>query len=390
MDQDNIPQPCTDPCGKGSVTENERKFSRYFLLALAALATIAFLYVIKIFVMSIILAAVFAALFFPLNEWLLRLLNGRRNLSALLSCIILFLGLLIPVFFISNLLAQQAVELYQTGVPRVNELLQEENVPLLGQLRSSVLFRWISVANVDWRALLQESAQSFGGYVGKAINATSRMTLGLIANLFVILYSMFYFFRDGKRIVERVKYFFPLSEQYKEAIMERFVSISRAAVRGTLLIGLIQGGLGALTLLIFGVSTWLLWGIVMVAFSVLPVLGTWTVLVPAGIIMMIQGEVWQGVATIIIGVAIIGTIDNILRPRLVGREAGMHDLLIFFSTLGGITVFGFMGFIIGPVIAAIFLTVLDIYGVEFKPQLTYSGPGTMPSKPGNAPPSDTK
>jgi predicted PurR-regulated permease PerM len=132
-----------------------------------------------------------------------------------------------------------------------------------------------------------------------------------------------------------------------------------------------------------------LWGVVMAILSIIPMVGAWLVMYPAATIMIITGHVGEGIAIFLIAAIIIGNIDNVLTPRLVGREAGMHDLLIFFSTIGGISLFGVMGFILGPVIAALFLTILDIYGVEFKSQLDFAQnqlmaklakPVTQPSK----------
>jgi predicted PurR-regulated permease PerM len=180
---------------------------------------------------------------------------------------------------------------------------------------------------------------------------------------------MFYFFRDGDRLIERLKYLSPLAEEYEDALIKRFISVSKATIKGTLLIGLLKGSLGALTFWIFGVGSPILWGMVMTILSVIPMVGAWLVMYPAAIIMIIIGQVWQGITLFLIAALIIGNIDNVLTPRLVGREAGMHDLLIFFSTIGGISMFGVMGFIVGPVIAALFLTILDIYSIEFKSQL---------------------
>ena len=152
-------------------------------------------------------------------------------------------------------------------------------------------------------------------------------------------------------------------------IIARFLLISRATVTGTLILGLVEGTLGAITLLVFGVKAWLLWGFVMIILATMPFIGTWIVLVPAGIIQMFMGNTWQGLIMILMGLIVIANIDNLLRPQLVGRGAKLHDLIIFFSSLGGIILFGVMGFIVGPVIAALFIAVLDIYEMEFEKQL---------------------
>ena len=139
--------------------------------------------------------------------------------------------------------------------------------------------------------------------------------------------------------------------------------------REDVLLGIIQGFLGGLTFWIFGVGSPILWGVVMALLSVIPLVGSWLVLYPAAIIQLIVGNIFSGIGIILIAAIIISNVDTVLRPRLVGRDTGMHDLMIFFSTLGGISLFGIMGFIIGPVIAVFFLTILDIYAVEFKTTL---------------------
>jgi predicted PurR-regulated permease PerM len=342
--------------------------NRYFLLIMLGLAFLAFLFVIRIFVVQIVVAAVFATLFYPFYQWLLARLH-HRGWTALACCFALFLGLLLPVAVIADLFARQAIELYQIVEPQVRQFLQGGTPPFLEQIRSFRLFAWLEQSREYWQEPLSEGLRFAGGFAAQVINRTSRATLGLVIDTFIIFFTLFYFFRDGERIVERLKYVIPLDETSKEKIVERFGAISRATIRVTLIIGLIQGALGALLLLAFGVRTWVLWGVIMAVFAIIPVLGAWSVLVPFGIFEMASGHIWQGITIILVSTVVISTIDNLLRPRLVGRGAKMHDLLIFFSTLGGLAVFGFMGFIIGPLIAAIFVTLLDIYAFEFREQL---------------------
>jgi predicted PurR-regulated permease PerM len=180
---------------------------------------------------------------------------------------------------------------------------------------------------------------------------------------------MFYFFRDGEKIVERIKYLSPLDERYEDQILNRFLSVSRATIKGTLVLAIIKGTMGGITFWIFGVTSPILWGVIMVLLSIIPLVGAWLVMYPAGIILILTGDVWQGIAIILIAAIPIGNIDNILMPKLVGRDTGMHELLVFISTLGGLSVFGIMGFLIGPIIAAMFVTILDVYSVEFRQHL---------------------
>jgi predicted PurR-regulated permease PerM len=239
----------------------------------------------------------------------------------------------------------------------------------LGKLASSKYLSWINKYNIDWRSSLQEGVQGAAKAATAVVNKTSASVLGLIVSLLVSLFCMFYLFIDGEAFVHRLNHLIPLRQEYKDLLFARFLQTSRATVKATLLIGLIQGTLGALTLLIFGIKSWFLWGVIMIILSVIPMLGAGTVLIPAGIIQMILGNVWQGIALIFISVAVITNIDSVMRPRIVGRQAKMHDLVIFFSTIGGIVVFGLLGFIIGPVIAALFMTFIDIYSTEFRDYL---------------------
>ena len=172
-----------------------------------------------------------------------------------------------------------------------------------------------------------------------------------------------------------LRFLIPLDREYKNAIATRFSRWPGPRSRGRWLIALVQGTLSGLTLWIFGVGSPFLWGVVATFLSVMPLVGAWLVLYPAAFIQIATGHVWQGIGILIVTVLVIVNVDNLLRPRLVGQETGMHDLMVFFSTLGGIGMFGPMGFIIGPMVAALFLSLLDIYSAEFKEDLD----GTWPT-----------
>jgi predicted PurR-regulated permease PerM len=279
--------------------------------------------------------------------------------------------------------AMQAIDLYHTSFPRIFDALQKGDSGILGKIRDSEIGRWLAINNVDWQTTLNNVGKFLGVTAAKVINRTSRTTVLVFINAFIILFSIFYFLRDGERILGRVRDSIPLSEEYKDLIAERFTSISRATVKGMFLIALLQSFLGTMTLWFFGVSGWLLWGVFMLVLAVIPFAGTGVVLIPTGLIKILSGEVWQGITIICISVFFISLIDNFLRPRLVGRDTGLHDLMVFFSSLGGISVFGPAGFIIGPLIAAIFLTILDMYRIEFQEHIAYpkSAVKTKKNKP---------
>lgn len=350
---------------------DEKTFSKYFLLVLFILSLIAFLTVVRVFIRDVVLAAVFVTLFYPLFQALLKLLKGRRGFAAFFSCVILLLCLLIPIVIISNLVILQGIDLYHNAVPRVNDLMSRGGADLLDRFHNTAFGQWIAATGIDLRTALSSGLQMLGANTAKIINKTSRMTIGIVVNMFIILFSMYYFFRDGGHMLKRVREVIPLSEEYKDLLVNRFISITSATIKGTLLIALLQSFMGTITLWAFGISTWLLWGVVMLVLALVPFVGTGAVLIPTGIVKIVAGDVWQGITIILLSVLVISTVDNILRPRLVGKHAGMHDLLVFFSTLGGISVFGPAGFIIGPLIAAIFLTVLEMFSIEFQEHIEY-------------------
>lgn len=345
------------------------KFSRYFLLAILLGTAFIFFNMIKIFLLPILLAAVFTTLFYPLYKWLLKLFQNRKGLSSLVCCLILLLGLLVPVYMVADLVSREAVTFYQTAEQRVREIIQRGDEGLLGKIKSFTWIQWFDLDEINWQSIVRDIAGTAGTLLATVINKTSKGTFQIFANIFITLFIMYYFFMDGDAVLNRLKYLSPLHEEYENAIVSRFISVSRATIKGTLLIGLMQGGFGALTLWICGVDSPALWGVVMVILSIIPMVGAWLVMHPAALIQIITGHIWQGITIFLVTILIISNIDNLLRPRLVGQEAGMHDLMIFFSTLGGISLFGVMGFIVGPVVAAFFLTILDIYGTEFKTHL---------------------
>jgi predicted PurR-regulated permease PerM len=352
---------------------NNHRQNRYFLIVCIIALLILALPLIKIFIVPFILAATFVTIFHPLYIFFEKVLWHNKTASAVVCCCLIIFCAVIPAYGAGYLIASQAIELYSTAESKVVEIMKKGGEGKLGKITSLKQIRWIQKFNIDWSSSLQEGIKSAAKIVSVVINKTSASVLGLIVNLLITLFTMFYLFIDGKAFVHRINHLIPLRQEYKDLIYSRFLQTSRATIKATLLAGLVQGVLGGATLLIFGIKSWMLWGIVMVIMSVIPMMGAGTVLIPAGIIQIIIGNLWQGIGLIVISVVVISNIDSILRPRLVGRQAKMHDLVIFFSTIGGIAVFGIMGFIIGPVIAALFITLLDIYSTEFKELLESEG-----------------
>ncbi len=358
---------------------NQKTLSRYFFIAILIGAAFTFFYMVRMFLVPVLLAAVFTTLFYPMYEWFLRAFRGKRTVAAFVCCVLLLLAVILPILGVAHLVTLEAIDVYHSAETKFSEISAKGQEGILGQLRSYRWFRQWGLDKIDWRASLEDAARNAGSLVAVVISKTSSGTLQLLILLFTTLFTMFYFFRDGKTLLRRLRYLIPLEREYKNAIAARFSSVARATVKGTLLIALVQGTLSGLTLWIFGVSSPFLWGVVATLMSVIPLVGAWLVLYPAAFIQMATGHMGQGIGILLVTVIVIVNVDNLMRPRLVGQETGMHDLIVFFSTLGGIALFGAMGFIVGPMLAALFLTLLDIYSEEFKDDL--DGTQTMVTAP---------
>jgi len=345
-------------------TLSNTKIRIWIIVLLLLLCSILFFRLIKAFISPIVIALAFTSLMYPMYKWIMKKIKGKKNLAALLTCLALVLIIFIPMSILLIILGNQASQLLDEVTPYIEKLSTLTQNEIANYLHNIPFYSYIEKLNVDWVAISIEVTNKFLKVVSFLINRYSPSVFIFFIDLFITFFCMFYFFRDGDKLVNYAKSLSPLGEEYDNKLFDNFTRISRATVKGTLIIGLAQGSLGAITLWIFGVNTWLLWGFIMVIFSIIPVVGAWSVLVPVGIIQIISGNTWSGIFILIISTIIISNIDNLIRPYLVGKDAKMHDLLIFFSTLGGIGLFGIMGFIIGPIIASLFLSLLQIYKQE--------------------------
>jgi predicted PurR-regulated permease PerM len=219
-----------------------------------------------------------------------------------------------------------------------------------------------------------ELTGNLGRFAMISLSATTASTASAILDFFMLLYTLFFLLLDGPALLRKVTSYLPLHQAEKELVLDKFVSVTRATLRGTLVIGVIQGTLGGLAFWAVGIDGALFWGTVMVVLSVLPVVGGALVWVPAAIVLALQGEWQRALGLTLFCALIVGSVDNVLRPRLVGRDTEMHDLMILFSTLGGIAAFGPMGFIIGPILAAVFITSWEIFGTAFSDVIPVSNP----------------
>lgn len=334
------------------------------LLVVIAISAL-FFAVIRHFLMVILLAGIFSGMFQPVYRRFLKWFRGRSNLASLMTLLLILLILVLPLTGLFGIVTAQAIKISQSVKPTIDALINEptafadylEKIPYADTLA----------------AYKQEILQKGGELVSKLsnvlVNSLSSMTVSTVNFFFLFfafLYTLFFFLKDGGAILEKVLYYLPMTDADERRMLEKFTSVTRATIKGTLLIGVIQGGLAGLAFWVAGIEGALFWGTIMTVLSIIPAIGSGLVWVPAVIILFATGHFVKAVSLLLFCGLLVGSVDNLLRPRWVGRDTKMHDLLIFFSTLGGLGMFGVIGFIIGPIIAALFVTVWDIYGETFK------------------------
>ncbi|HJW39166.1 MAG TPA: AI-2E family transporter [Candidatus Udaeobacter sp.] len=339
-----------------------------FVLLLVAAVTALFLGVAWPFLKPLLLGALLAGLFHPLYRWITRLLGGRQSLGAAVTLLVLIVVGLGPISAFFGIVVQQALTVSDQAIPWLSQHLGAAST---FNVHEWLVQRFPALADYmpSQEQLLQQvgtAAKTAGAFLVNFASRMTAMTAVFLLNLFVMLYAMFFFFKDGHKILERIFYYLPLSDEDETRMLARFTSITRATVKGTLVIGIIQGALGGVAFWVAGIDGAALWGTIMTILSIIPGIGAPLVWVPAVIILFVTGQYLTATLLLVWCGAVVGTIDNFLRPLLVGRDAKMPDLLILIGTLGGLFLFGPIGFIVGPIICGLFLTVWDIYGATFK------------------------
>jgi predicted PurR-regulated permease PerM len=343
-----------------------------FFLVLLGLITFGFIGMISDLLPVMFWAAVLAIVFDGTHRHLLQRSPDRRNRAALLTVLIVLGVVVIPITVVGLILAEETVMIY--GKIKAGEFHPDQVVAEIGR-RLPALENEIAKFGVSVQQQTEALAK-LAGHLVEAIGSVALKSTQDIGRLFIeftlMLYLLFFFVRDGRAIVAGMKRCLPIGNEIEDRLFARFASVSRATVKGALLVAVVQGALGGVIFVILGVPGAVIWGLVMIVLSLLPAAGAGLVWVPVAVILLIHGHYGKGIVLILFGIFVISTIDNILRPLLMRGSTGMPDYLILISTLGGITAFGLSGLLIGPVIAALFLTCWEVAGQAFEER-----PGTL-------------
>ena len=344
---------------------NDNMAQKIFFAALLVAVSAAFVWLIRGFVQPIFWAVALGIVFFPLNTKLATILQGRTSLAAAISVVLILLIVVLPLAAIFAAVAQEAAALYERI--RSNEInvagaidWVERQLPLVAEALDS-----LGVDIEGLQSQLSSSAVSVSQFIATRAVAIGQDTIRVTIYFFLMLYLLYFFMRDGGKILEGLVRALPLGDERERHLLERFAAVSRATIKGTLVVGVVQGMIGGIMFWALGVGAPVLWGVVMALMSIIPALGPAIVWLPAAIILIANGSWLAGIAMILIGSLVIGLADNLLRPLLVGRDTRMPDYLILLSTLGGLTAFGISGVVIGPIIAAFFLSVWEMAEEEY-------------------------
>jgi len=362
-----------------AVSNAHDKFAKSFLILLAVVISLIFLAMIRGFLVALLLAGIFSGMCQPLYGRLVRLFKGRRAMASAATILIVLLVIVLPLTAFLGVVASQAVQVSQSVTPWIEQQVQQpdaidrmlEKIPFLDRL---------SPYQDQIMTKMGQLAGSLGRFLVNNVAAATMGTVTFLFQLFIMLYAMFFFLLDGGAILDRILYYMPLTHVDEERMVGKFVSVTRATLKGTLVIGVLQGTLAGLGFLVAGIQGAAFWGTIMAVLSIIPGVGAALVWIPGVAYLFIVGKVFSAIALTIWCVVVVGTMDNFLRPRLVGKDTKLSDLLILLSTLGGILLFGAVGFIIGPIVAALFVTVWDIYGIAFRDYLPPTSAGRLLEK----------
>lgn len=350
----------------------ETRFRQAFLLLLVAAISVAFVAMIRAFLLTILLAAIFAGLSYPIYQWFLRRFRGRAVIAALATLLVLLTLVVGPLLAVLGAGANEALRVTETIRPHLERLVERPG-ELNRRLRVLPGYGYIEPYRAQIFVKAGELLASASAFIFSALSATTLATAVFIFHFVILLYTMFFFLTDGPRLLDGALAHLPFTDADKQRMLDRFVSVTRATLKGTVLIGIAQGLLGGLAFWAVGIDGPVFWGTIMTVLSIIPGIGGALIWVPAAIILMVTGEVWRGIALAAFCGLVVGSVDNLLRPLLVGRDTQMHELLIFFSTLGGLLMFGVMGFIVGPILAALFVTVWEMFATAFRSSIAEPG-----------------
>jgi predicted PurR-regulated permease PerM len=345
-----------------------KNFNIYFFLLLLLGVSIAGFLLIKPFLSAIFMAALIALIFAKPYDYLLQKIKSPA-VTSMLMLFIVTITIILPVIFVGGLVFNEVSNVV-TRSTAADSTTQESVQHIVSTVIQAPFFDVALARAQEYTSgpQLTETIKNVANNSLSFVHAAYQKIINGAILIFVMFFTLFYFFIDGKKLISKIMDLSPMRNTHEQELVDEFTSMTRATLKGTVVIGFIQGTIAGIAFAIAGVVSPILWTIVMIILGVIPAVGAGLVIFPVAIVMLLLGNIWEGVFLLIIGV-FVSTIDNVLRPKLVGKDTQMHSLAVFFATIGGLKLFGLIGFIVGPIVVALMIAMWKIYALEFKEQL---------------------
>lgn len=345
------------------------KLPGYFLIACVIAALIFFLEVISPFLTVTLIGAVLVIAFYPLYKWILKLFRGWARTASLVSCLLVVFVIIVPLAFFVVLIAGEAFDTYQVVQAKIesgmfDKYLQWKDGGFFYDLKQSI-DPVINLDGLDIKKNIIDMAQALSSFLVSQTASFVASFFEIVLGIIVMIFVMFYFFKDGPSIVKRIGHLSPLPTVYESELFAKIASMVKAVVFGVFLTAIIQGIVGGLGFAIVGISNPVFWAAAIAFFSLFPVVGTAIIWFPASVILAIMGEYGGAIFIFLWGMFVVGTIDNFVRPYLIGGKAKTYPLLTFLAVLGGVMTMDLKGLVIGPLVLIVLLSFLHIYESEY-------------------------
>ncbi|MCP5243104.1 MAG: AI-2E family transporter [Burkholderiales bacterium] len=349
------------------------ELERWTFLLTLTLVSCLFLYLLKPFFAPILWACIIAILFHPMQVWLEEKWGERPNMTALITLTVCVFLVVIPVLLLMTSFLQQGIALYQRiGAGEIQPAQYIDRIRQAFPIVQDFLER-IGVDIASLRENATKAALATGSFLTQNAVAVGVGTFNFLLKLALMLYIAFFLLRDGRTLIEKLVYVIPLGDERERLLFRNVAAVARATVKGNLVVAMVQGALGGIIFWVLDIPAPLLWGVVMAVLSLIPAVGASLIWLPAAVYLYADGQ-WVAASILIAyGILIIGLADNVLRPILVGRDTKLPDWMVLLSTLGGIGLFGINGFVVGPLIAVLFIAFWQIFGKDYNSNVTDNG-----------------
>lgn len=348
---------------------NSPQLQRGVFLALLAVVTAAFIWILLPFFGAVMWGVAFAIIFTPIYKWLKKKMKGKSTLAAITTLAITLFIVILPLSMIGVSLVQEIMLVSQSiRSGEINFASYFQQIfDALPRPVVSLLERFNMGDMAAWQDRITAGAAQGSQVVATQALAIGQNTFDFLVSFFVMLYLLFFLLRDGASLSAMIRNALPLAKPHTHFLLNKFTTVIRATIKGNVAVAVAQGTIGGLAFWFLGVQGALLWAVLMAFLSLLPAVGAALIWGPVALYFLATGHIWQGAVLIFVGVFVIGLVDNILRPLLVGKDTQMPDYVVLMSTIGGMALFGINGFVIGPVIAALFMAVWSLFVASDEP-----------------------